>query len=234
MKRKKIVTFAAVGIVGIAFITCALAAIYHYRVLSATRLTQSAKPEAVPASEIPARDVSSQVSAMQQWVTEVNTPKDAQLASYVTAAVQQAGQLWQEWQTLVNSGEVRIKPWQGTNFTSGVWESPDGKTKISLIFRSKERQIIHSKKRIYSPEGKVEQFYWLAYYDDSGTIKHCELDSREVLLFYPGNKISSYARKVDPAKEGWETWYEIEWDENGKIVREQTRTYEIPQAPASS
>lgn len=217
MKRKKIVILVAVGILGIALIMCALAAIYHHRPTSAT--------------EIPARDVSGQISAMQQWVSEVNTPKDPQIASYITTAVQQAGQLWQEWQILINSGKVRIRLWQGVDITSGLWESPDRKTRISLIFRSKGRRISEYNKRIYSPGGKVEQFYWLTYYEDSGTIKHCDLNNGEVLFFYPGNKISCYARKVEPAKEGCETWYEIEWDESGKIIREQTKTSKIPIIP---
>lgn len=227
MKRKKIVILAAVGIVGIVLIMCALAAIYHHRPISAGLVTQPAKPEAIPSFEIPARDVSGQISAMQQWVSEVNTPKDPQIASYITTAVQQAGQLWQEWQILINSGKVRIRPWQGVDITSGVWESPDGKTKISLIFRSKERRISEYKKRIYSPEGKVEQFYCLAYYEDSGTLEYCSLDNQEIFWFYPGNKISRYGRKVKPAKEGCETWYSIEWDETGKIIKHGARSYEL-------
>jgi len=215
MKRKKNIAFASAGIVGISIITCALAAIHRNRSLS-------------EGFEVPSRVLSGQISSMQQWITEVNTPKDMQIISYVTAAIQQTGQLCQEWQSLVNSGKARIKHWQGVDFTTGLWKSPDGKTKISIIFRSKEKKVIQSKKRIYSPDGTVKQFYSFAYYENSGTIKRCNLDNREILLFHPGNKISCYARKVEPAKEGWETWYEIEWDEEGKIIREQTRTHEIP------
>ncbi len=73
-----------------------------------------------------------------------------------------------------------------------------------------------------------EQFYFLIFRPDLTGIKWCNLNDQEVLGFHPGNKLSAYARRVEPAEAGSESWYEIEWDENGKLVREQTRTYEIP------
>ncbi len=156
MKRKRIIICAIVGIASIALITCALAAIYHHhKVLSAGRVTQPAKLEAVPAPEIPARDMSGQISAMQQWVTEVNTPKDIQIAQTVTAAVQQTGQLWQEGQDLINSSKVKLEPRQGTNMASGVWKSPDRKTEIALTIRSPKRWISQCDKRIYAPSGEL-------------------------------------------------------------------------------
>ncbi len=227
MKTKMIFIFAVIGIIGIVLIVCALAAIYYHRSTSAGLVTRPAKTEVDPATKIAIRDVNNQISAMQQWVAEVNKPTDTQITSYITSAVQQAGQLWQEWQMLVNLGKARIRPWQGTHFTSGTWESLDGRTKISLIFISKERRISEYKKRVYSPEGTLEQFYCLAYYEDSGTLEYCNLDNQEIFWFHPGNKISRYGCKVKPAREGYETWYSIEWDQAGKIIRQGTRNFEL-------
>ena len=226
MKRKRTIIFIAVGVTGIALIAFALGAIYHYRVLSVIRLPKPPKIDEVPVLKVTIKDANAQISEMKRWINEVEPPKDTQIAIGVTDAVQKVGQLWQEWQDLLNSGQIKIRPWQGIDFTSGIWKSQDEKTDIWLLFRSKERRISQYTKRIYSPEGTVEQFYRIGYFEDSGVIENCLLDDQEVLWFYPGNKISRYARKVEPTKEGFETWYEIEWDENGRITQERTRTWE--------
>jgi hypothetical protein len=165
---------------------------------------------------------------MQQWVRQIDSPKDTQASARVSAAVEQAGQLWQEGQDLINSGKVQEKPRQGTNMASAVWKSPDKKTEIALTLRSPERRISQCDKRIYALGGELEWFCFLFFRDDFTGIKWCELNDQEVLGFHPGNKLSAYARRVEPAEAGSESWYEVEWDENGKIVREQTRKYEIP------
>jgi len=226
MKRKRTIIFIAVGVTGIALIAFALGAIYHYRVLSVIRLPKPPKIDEVPVLKVTIKDANAQISEMKRWINEVEPPKDAQIAIGVTDAVQQVGQLWQEWQDLLNSGQIRIRPWEGTTLTSGSWESQDGKTNIWLLFRSKERRISQYTKRIYSSKDVVDQFYYFEFFNDLGELEYCELDDREFLWFYPGDKISRYARKVEPTKEGFETWYEIEWDENGRITQERTRTWE--------
>lgn len=207
MKTKKILTFSLSGVVILALITFAVRATFRHK---------------VPSFEVPRIDVSIQTSTMQQWLTEVNEPKDPQTIPHVTAAIQQVGQLWQEWHSLVTSGKARIKPWHGEDVSCALWNSEDNKTRIFSAFKPKARRVLDIKKRIYSPDGKVEHFYKLAYYKDSGTLEFCSLDNREVLFFHPNNKISIYSRKLEPAKEGFETWYGIEWDKHGKIIKQGT------------
>lgn len=229
MKRKRIVICTIVGVTGIVLMTCASVALFgHKRPLTSQVPPALAEPNGVTESNIPSRDVSREISIMQQWVSRIDFPKDTQTSARIPDAVELVGQLWQEGQGLINSGKVKVKHWQGTNIASAVWKSPNKKTDIILVLRSPERRISQCRKKIYAPDGKPEQFYVLTFRDDFTGIEWCELNNQETLGFYPGNKLSRYSRRVEPIEVGSEGWYTVEWDENGKIVREQTGTYEIP------
>ncbi len=180
-------------------------------------------------TEDPSKDVKDKIAAMEQWLSVVETSKDSQIVPLVNSAVHRTGRLWQEFQNLITSGQVRLKPWQGADIASETWDSPDDKVEISLTFRTEDRLLSECKKRVYSQENTVEQFYRLTFYKDSESIKYCELDKDEFLWFYPRNKIRRYSRRLNPDETDSEIWYSIEWDQDGKIINELTQTFQIPE-----
>ena len=226
MNKKRIIIYTIVGVISITF---AVAVLSNYNAFTSGQSSETANSMDIPETGTYKIDESNKISTMQQWINDIETPEDSQVVPLINSAVHRAGQLWEEYQNIMNSGEVKIQPWEGIDIASGSWDSEDGKIKISLTFRTEEKRISECKKRIYSPEGTVEQFYRLSFYQDSETIRYSELDKNEFLWFHPGNKIKRYSRRLNPEEKSSQLWYSIEWDESGKIINELTQNFEIPE-----
>jgi hypothetical protein len=213
-KNKRVVRIAGVGTV----LSCIACVILLFSCNNASKET-----------EIPLRDIKVEIAAMEQWLNEAEQSKDPEVVPLVDSAVKRAGRLWQEFQELMISGQVSLKPGQGSDIEGERWNSPDDIVEISLTFRTEDRLLSEFKKRVYSPDMKAGQFYCLAFYKDLQTIKYCELDRNEFLWFYPSNKIRRYSRRLEPDDEESQVWYSIEWDRDGKIINELTQTFQKPE-----
>ena len=234
MNKKRTLVYTIVAIFTAVVVIYGIAHYYKTNLPGAmTLFLTSPKDKVLSVENIVPRDITKEISAMKGWEETIELPKDTEMAVRIKKTLETAREFWNKCQELVNSKQVKTWYWNG--MYNGNWKSKDKKEAISFTFKSDKGEIRACSRSFYIDDPFTfktlirEKGWRLQLYDDLTGIEGCFLNGgAEIVYFYPGNKISFYGRKVDPAKEGWETWYEIEWDENGKILREQAGTYEIP------
>lgn len=164
---------------------------------------------------------------MTKWIYKIQMPKEIDMINSIHQAIDMIGDIWVQAQQLVNSGKV--KPHFSNGLYISNWKSPDNRQAISFIFTSGSGQISECRKKVFSNEKEEKEIkekgYVLRFRDVRASLEWCSRrDGREVVGFYSGNRIREYLYHLEG-----NTWYEIRWDEDGKIIFERTRTYKIPQ-----
>lgn len=225
MNKKKILIYAMVTIFAVVITIWGIARYYKINIPGAITLFLAfPQGKELPVEDIVPKDISAEISAIKEWEQRIELPKDKEMATRVQNALETAREFWNECQNLVNSHQVKIWYWNG--MYSGSWESKDKKEAIYFTFRSDKGGIRACSKSFYVDETLAfkalirEKGWELQLYDDLNDIKWCHLNSGgEILHFYLGNKIQDYSCKLE-----WQGdtqyVYVVEWDENGKIVRE--------------
>ncbi len=103
------------------------------------------------------------------------------------------------------------------------WKSDNKKETIFLVFRSERGEISQCQKQFFTDETHKteikEKGCELKFYDNNDYLEwYHRRDGNEGVRFYPNNKIESFFYK---SADG--TTHSCSWDQEGKIIREQTR-----------
>lgn len=185
------------------------------------------RAEGISPENLPLHDITAQISAMTEWVHKIQMPKEINMINSIHQALDMIGDIWIQARQLVDSGNV--KPHYSNGLYIANWKSPDNRQAISFTFTSESGRISECRKKVFSNEKEKneikEKGYILRFRDVQASLEWCSRrDGREVVGFYSGNRIREYLYQL-----GDNTWYEVRWDENGKIIFERTRTYKVPQ-----
>jgi len=183
--------------------------------------------EGISPENLTPNNITAPTSAMKEWAHKIQMPEEEGMINSIKQALDMIADVWIQGQQLVNSGNV--KPHYSNGLYIANWKSPDNSQAISFIFTSGSGQISECRKKVFSNEKEEneikEKGYILRFRDVQASLEWCSRrDGREVVGFYSGNRIREYLYQL-----GDNTWYEVRWDENGKIIFERTRTYKIPQ-----
>lgn len=226
MRRKTIALYLAIA--GVVIVVSLGAWISAKSSLIARIKMAAAFPRGNEASKeaIVTRDISAELAKMKAWSESIEMPKDQKIAARVRSVLETARQFWKQCQELVNSRNVNISYWNG--LYTGMWQSKDQREAVSLTFKSAQGKIRSARKRFFADEAleveiKSERLKLELRDDLTGPEWFHANNGREILAFYPDNKVSLY--NYNPQGN---TWHTIKWDEEGNIVRQRTEVYEPP------
>jgi len=179
------------------------------------------KSKVLPIEDIVPKNITVELSKMEDWEKKIEEPKDKEMLSHLQNALDTVRQAWSECQQLVNSRQVKIYCWNRQYRAN--WKSDNKKETIFLVFRSEKGEIRQCLKRVFADETHEteikEKGYQFKFYDNNDYLEwHHRRDGNEGVHFYPNNKIESFwYRSADGSR------YLVEWDEDGKIIKERMR-----------